>query len=276
MMTRSASNAAGSKQICNQDATKLPYYEKRHIASMAGSPGFGILNYAILIACLAAIVRIGCLFAGQKKTTEMTSRRQFREIAGTPYRFRCPTVQFSRFTASRPKLGSLAWRVRSAVLTKFSVEDVREVTTMKAAQILRGKIADNGRVTTGVLCTFHFWPGMVELAIQAGLDHLIIDMEHLTFDTGILVRPWSGTGQQGEVEDFWFPESISVPGRKPALHPFFSFFRRDPLSLILLPLDARLLAVHGNQVEADAVQSADYFCSLASRHVILRNNVATV
>jgi 2-keto-3-deoxy-L-rhamnonate aldolase RhmA len=59
---------------------------------------------------------------------------------------------------------------------------------MKAAQILRGKIADNGRVTTGVLCTFHFWPGMVELAIEAGLDYLIIDMEHLTFDAAMVAE----------------------------------------------------------------------------------------
>jgi len=34
----------------------------------------------------------------------------------------------------------------------------------------------------GALATFHFWPGMVEIAIKAGLDYLIIDFEHLTFD----------------------------------------------------------------------------------------------
>jgi len=37
---------------------------------MATSPGFGILNYAILIAYMMAIVGIGCLFAGKQKTTE--------------------------------------------------------------------------------------------------------------------------------------------------------------------------------------------------------------
>lgn len=52
---------------------------------------------------------------------------------------------------------------------------------MKSAQILREKI-NSGTITTGVLATFHFWPGMVELAQQAGLDYLIIDLEHLTHD----------------------------------------------------------------------------------------------
>ena len=37
---------------------------------MADSPGFGTLNYAILIASMAAMVGIGCLFAGKQKTTE--------------------------------------------------------------------------------------------------------------------------------------------------------------------------------------------------------------
>ena len=52
---------------------------------------------------------------------------------------------------------------------------------MKSAQILTQKINDN-TITTGVLTTFHFWPGMVELAVKAGLDYLIIDLEHLSHD----------------------------------------------------------------------------------------------
>ncbi len=59
---------------------------------------------------------------------------------------------------------------------------------MKAAQILRDKIASDDRVTTGILCTFHFWPGMVEMAIRAGLDYLIIDLEHLTFDASMVAE----------------------------------------------------------------------------------------
>jgi len=59
---------------------------------------------------------------------------------------------------------------------------------MKAAQILRNKINRDDRVTTGVLCTFHFWPGMVELAIRSGLDYLIIDMEHFSFDAAMVAE----------------------------------------------------------------------------------------
>lgn len=50
---------------------------------------------------------------------------------------------------------------------------------MKSASILRKKIAGSDPVL-GLLATFHFWPGMVELAIDAGFDYLIIDLEHLT------------------------------------------------------------------------------------------------
>jgi len=52
---------------------------------------------------------------------------------------------------------------------------------MKAAKILKQKINDN-TLALGVLTTFHFWPGMVELAMRAGLDYMIIDLEHLTFN----------------------------------------------------------------------------------------------
>jgi 2-keto-3-deoxy-L-rhamnonate aldolase RhmA len=50
---------------------------------------------------------------------------------------------------------------------------------MKSAQILRQKINGPG-VTTGVIITFHLWPGMIELLMRAGLDYAIIDLEHLT------------------------------------------------------------------------------------------------
>jgi len=52
---------------------------------------------------------------------------------------------------------------------------------MKAAKILRQKINDK-TVALGVLATFHFWPGLVEVAMRAGLDYMIIDLEHLTFN----------------------------------------------------------------------------------------------
>ncbi|MCB1062128.1 MAG: hypothetical protein KDN20_04305, partial [Verrucomicrobiae bacterium] len=59
---------------------------------------------------------------------------------------------------------------------------------MKSAKILREKIANENRVTTGMLCTFHFWPGMVEMAMKADLDYLIIDLEHLTFDASMVAE----------------------------------------------------------------------------------------
>lgn len=50
---------------------------------------------------------------------------------------------------------------------------------MKSASILRKKISGSDPVL-GLLCTFHFWPGLVEIAIEAGFDYIIIDLEHLT------------------------------------------------------------------------------------------------
>ena len=50
---------------------------------------------------------------------------------------------------------------------------------MKSAALLKQKIAGSAPVL-GALTTFHFWPGLVELAMKAGLDYLIIDLEHLT------------------------------------------------------------------------------------------------
>ena len=50
---------------------------------------------------------------------------------------------------------------------------------MKPAAVLRKKIGTADPVL-GLLATFHFWPGLVEIAIEAGFDYLIIDLEHLT------------------------------------------------------------------------------------------------
>lgn len=49
---------------------------------------------------------------------------------------------------------------------------------MKSAQILREKIAGE-RLTLGVIITMHFWIDFIELARSAGLDYVIIDLEHL-------------------------------------------------------------------------------------------------
>src|ERR1043166_3483482 len=52
---------------------------------------------------------------------------------------------------------------------------------MESAKILREKI-QNETVTTGALLTFHLWPGIVEIARNAGLDFIIVDTEHMRFD----------------------------------------------------------------------------------------------
>jgi 2-keto-3-deoxy-L-rhamnonate aldolase RhmA len=49
---------------------------------------------------------------------------------------------------------------------------------VKSAQILREKINSN-KLTLGVLCTYHFWFDLIEIAWRAGLDYLIIDTEHM-------------------------------------------------------------------------------------------------
>jgi 2-keto-3-deoxy-L-rhamnonate aldolase RhmA len=52
---------------------------------------------------------------------------------------------------------------------------------MEPALTLRRKLA-SGDLVTGALATRHFWPGLVEVVKNAGLDYLIIDLEHLTHD----------------------------------------------------------------------------------------------
>lgn len=52
---------------------------------------------------------------------------------------------------------------------------------MQPALHLRRKL-DAGEIVTGVLATRHFWPGLVEIVKDAGLDYLIIDLEHLTHE----------------------------------------------------------------------------------------------
>lgn len=53
---------------------------------------------------------------------------------------------------------------------------------MKSAKILKEKIATPGYLTTGMIVTYQFWPSIVEMAMQSGMDYIIIDLEHLTFD----------------------------------------------------------------------------------------------
>ncbi len=48
---------------------------------------------------------------------------------------------------------------------------------MKSARVLREKMA-SGKPVIGMMCTNHFWLQLIELAMNAGLDYLIVDLEH--------------------------------------------------------------------------------------------------
>jgi 4-hydroxy-2-oxoheptanedioate aldolase len=57
---------------------------------------------------------------------------------------------------------------------------------MEAAKLLKQKISAPDHITTGVIITYHFWPGIVEMSIRAGMDYIIIDLEHLTHDATLV------------------------------------------------------------------------------------------
>ena len=76
---------------------------------------------------------------------------------------------------------------------------------MKAARILKEKI-NSTNLVTGVIASFHLWPGMVEICRNANLDYFIVDLEHGAFsdetvaevcaigrliDFPVLIRPHS-------------------------------------------------------------------------------------
>ncbi|MBK8506015.1 MAG: hypothetical protein IPL46_29765 [Saprospiraceae bacterium] len=69
---------------------------------------------------------------------------------------------------------------------------------MNSAKILRDKINDRNKITTGMIITYHFWPGIVEIAMRAGMDYVIIDLEHLTFDHSMVAEACA----MGRREDF--------------------------------------------------------------------------
>jgi 2-keto-3-deoxy-L-rhamnonate aldolase RhmA len=51
---------------------------------------------------------------------------------------------------------------------------------MQPAKRLRDRI-HRGEMTTGILAIHHVWPELVEVCARAGLDYLIVDMEHGPF-----------------------------------------------------------------------------------------------
>jgi 2-keto-3-deoxy-L-rhamnonate aldolase RhmA len=58
---------------------------------------------------------------------------------------------------------------------------------MKSAQILKAKINGDG-ITTGVIASFHLWPELVEICKNAGLDYLIVDLEHGAYPDDLVAQ----------------------------------------------------------------------------------------
>ena len=58
---------------------------------------------------------------------------------------------------------------------------------MKAAKLLREKV-DRGDVVTGLLAMNHIWLELIEICRNAGMDYLIIDMEHGSPNPNLVVE----------------------------------------------------------------------------------------
>ena len=58
---------------------------------------------------------------------------------------------------------------------------------MKAAKLLMEKV-NRGDVVTGLLAMNHVWLELIEISMKAGLDYLIIDMEHGSPDVDLVVE----------------------------------------------------------------------------------------
>jgi 2-keto-3-deoxy-L-rhamnonate aldolase RhmA len=58
---------------------------------------------------------------------------------------------------------------------------------MRPAQQLLAKVG-RGEVTTGLMATDHLWTDLVEISVRAGLDYLIVDMEHGTAATDVVAE----------------------------------------------------------------------------------------
>ncbi len=58
---------------------------------------------------------------------------------------------------------------------------------MRSAQRLKQQITAR-ELTVGVIITFHLWPGMIEQARQAGLDYVIVDLEHVSWPADMVAE----------------------------------------------------------------------------------------
>src|SRR5262249_46859197 len=89
-----------------------------------------------------------------------------------------PTANPARFIADywTPGVGVSTWILNGKTSTGPHDEYQRE-NLRQPAKILREQVS-RGELTTGVLAIDHVWPDLVELCVRAGLDYLIVDMEH--------------------------------------------------------------------------------------------------
>jgi 2-keto-3-deoxy-L-rhamnonate aldolase RhmA len=74
-------------------------------------------------------------------------------------------------------LQSVAIVAVDAVLNDSKSLRTRSIDPMNTARQLKQKIA-SGELTTGMLAIDHVWTDLVEISARAGLDYLIVDMEH--------------------------------------------------------------------------------------------------
>ena len=87
---------------------------------------------------------------------------------------------------------------------------------MKSAQILKQKIASQ-ELTIGVISTFHLWPGLVEIIMRSGLDYMIIDLEHLTFDAEMVAEACA-IGRRANFPILIRPPAAEIDARRRPSH----------------------------------------------------------
>ena len=100
---------------------------------------------------------------------------------------------------------------------------------MQPARTIRQKLAD-GSVVAGMLLTNHVWPEAVEVARDAGLDYLVVDMEHGPHTVDVV----AGVCELGRVGNFAV-----------LIRPAANDFRTISMAMDLGPCGLILAAVDG-------------------------------
>ena len=86
---------------------------------------------------------------------------------------------------------------------------------MKAARRIRAKLK-GGELVTGVLATFHLWPGLVEVLRRAGLDYIIVDLEHGAY-SDTLVAEVCAVGRHQDFAVFVRPPKADFDAARTAM-----------------------------------------------------------